>query len=146
MPPMIPTVQIYTDGSCEDNPGRGGWAALLRSDGQERVLTGAEAHSTNNRMELTAALRALQSLKQPSKVEFYTDSQYLRRGITEWLPGWQARGWKRKEGVLANVDLWKELAEAIKRHEIDWRWVKGHAGHAENARVDSLARQAMLKG
>lgn len=143
---MTATVQIYTDGSCEGNPGRGGWAALLRSEGQEHVLTGAETHSTNNRMELTAALRALQSLKQPSRVEFYTDSQYLRRGITEWLDGWQARGWKRKEGVLANVDLWKELAEAIKRHEIDWRWIKGHAGHAENAKVDRLARQAMLKG
>jgi ribonuclease HI len=146
MPRMAPTVEIYSDGSCEGNPGRGGWAALLRSEGHERVITGAEAHTTNNRMELTAALRSLQALKQASQIEFYTDSQYLRRGITEWLPGWQARGWKRKEGALANADLWKELAEAIRRHKIDWRWVKGHAGHAENARVDRLAREAMLRG
>jgi ribonuclease HI len=143
---MTPEVEIYSDGSCEGNPGRGGWAALLRSAGHERTVSGAEPDTTNNRMELTAALRALQALKQPSKVAFYTDSQYLRRGITEWLPGWQARGWKRKEGVLANADLWKELAEAIRRHEIEWRWVKGHAGHAENARVDRQARQAMLAG
>jgi ribonuclease HI len=142
---MAPIVEIYTDGSCEGNPGRGGWAALLRSGGQERTLSGGEAHTTNNRMELTAALKALQALKEPCQVEFYTDSQYLRRGISEWLAGWEARGWKRKEGALANVDLWKELAQVIKRHKIKWNWIKGHAGHAENTKVDRLARQAMLQ-
>jgi ribonuclease HI len=140
-----PEVSIYTDGSCEGNPGRGGWAALLRSREHERVLSGGEAQSTNNRMELTAALKALEALKQPSRVQLYTDSQYLRRGIEEWLPSWQARGWKRKTGVLANVDLWQALAEAIKRHEINWHWVKGHADHVENNRVDGLAREAMQK-
>ncbi|MEX1071191.1 MAG: ribonuclease HI [Anaerolineales bacterium] len=138
-------VVIFTDGSCEGNPGRGGWAALIRSGGKEQVLSGSERVSTNNRMELTAALKALQSLKQSSQVRFYTDSQYLRRGITEWLPGWLARGWKRKGGVLANVDLWKELEKAIKHHQIEWHWVKGHAGHAENDKVDRLAKLAMLE-
>lgn len=145
MPPnMGASVDIFSDGSCEGNPGRGGWAALIRKDGQERELTGTEAKSTNNRMELKAALEALRSLNEPSVVNFYTDSQYLRRGITEWLKGWEARGWKRKGGVLANIDLWKDLADVIKKHEIKWHWVKGHAGHKENQRVDWLARQAML--
>ena len=145
MTPTLPLVEIFTDGSCEGNPGPGGWAALIRVDGKEHVLTGTEADSTNNRMELTAALRALKSLKQPSQVGLYTDSEYLRRGITEWLPAWQARGWKRKGGALANVDLWKALERAIQRHKIEWHWVRGHAGHPENLRVDRLARQAMLK-
>lgn len=146
MPPkMTPLVEIFSDGSCEGNPGRGGWAALLRSGENERELTGSEAHTTNNRMELTAALRALEALRMPSRVHFYTDSEYLRKGITEWLPGWQARGWKRKGGALANVDLWQALAAVISKHEIDWRWVRGHAGHAENERVDRLARSAMLR-
>lgn len=140
----LPEVEIFSDGSCEGNPGRGGWAALIRTGGQERVLTGTEAESTNNRMELMAASEALQSLAQPSQIRFYTDSQYLRRGITEWLPNWQARGWKRKGGALANVELWQGLAQAIQRHEIKWHWVKGHAGHAENQLVDRLAKQAML--
>lgn len=141
---VLPLVEIFTDGSCEGNPGRGGWAALIRSGGQERVLTGTEAESTNNRMELMAALKAMEALQHPSQVRFYTDSQYLRRGITEWLPNWQARGWKRKGGALANVELWQALAQAIQRHQIEWHWVKGHAGHTENQRVDRLARQAML--
>lgn len=142
----LPIVEIFTDGSCEGNPGPGGWAALVRENGKERELSGAERESTNNRMELTAALKGLQSLGKNSNVLIYTDSQYLRRGITEWLPGWQARGWKRKTGVLANVDLWQALAKEIKRHKIEWRWVKGHAGHTENDRVDRLARKAALKG
>jgi ribonuclease HI len=142
----LPIVEIFTDGSCEGNPGPGGWAALIRTAGKEEEFSGSERESTNNRMELTAALKALQSLHQNSQVLVYTDSQYLRRGITEWLPGWQARGWKRKTGVLANVDLWQALAKEIKRHKINWRWVKGHAGHAENDRVDRLARKAMLGG
>ena len=141
---MPPHATIYSDGSCLGNPGRGGWAALIRSEGGEQVLTGREAHSTNNRMELMAALRALQALRQPSQVAFYTDSQYLRRGVTEWLPGWQARGWNRKGGKLANVELWQELAEAIQRHEIHWHWVKGHSVNRDNQRVDRLAKQAML--
>jgi ribonuclease HI len=141
---MRPQVTIYSDGSCLGNPGRGGWAALIRGNDGERVLTGSEAVSTNNRMELTAALKALQSLGLPTQVEFYTDSEYLRRGITEWLPGWQRRGWKRKGGALANVELWQGLAEAIRPHDIRWHWVKGHATDRDNLRVDKLARQAML--
>lgn len=140
---MLPHVTIYSDGSCLGNPGRGGWAALIRSQGGEQVLTGGEAHSTNNRMELMAALRALKALEQPSQVAFFTDSQYLRRGVTEWLPGWQQRGWKRKSGALANVELWQELATAIQRHKITWHWVKGHATNRDNQRVDRLAKQAM---
>lgn len=146
MPPkMTKLVEIFSDGSCEGNPGRGGWAALLRSEGRERELSGSEAHTTNNRMELTAALKALESLPTGSRVHFFTDSEYLRKGITEWLPGWVARGWKRKGGALANVDLWQALAKVIRLHEIEWRWVRGHAGHAENERVDRLARSAMLR-
>ena len=141
---MSPHVTIYSDGSCLGNPGRGGWAALIRGEAGEQVLTGGEAHSTNNRMELMAALRALQALDQPSQVAFYTDSQYLRRGVTEWLPGWQQRGWKRKGGALANVELWQELASAIQRHEIRWHWVKGHATDRDNQKVDRLAKEAML--
>jgi ribonuclease HI len=139
------TVTIYTDGSCLGNPGRGGWAALLRSGDHERVLSGREAQTTNNRMELTAALKALEALKGPTKVELYTDSEYLRRGITEWLPGWQRRGWKRKGGALANVELWQALAEAIREHKITWHWVKGHATDRDNNLVDKLAREESLK-
>jgi ribonuclease HI len=140
---MLPHVVIYTDGACLGNPGPGGWAALIRTDGGERALQGREAHSTNNRMELMAALEALQALGQPSQVEFYTDSQYLRRGVTEWLSGWQARGWKRKGGKLANIELWQALAKAILRHEIHWHWVKGHSASRDNQRVDRLANEAM---
>jgi ribonuclease HI len=135
---------IYSDGSCLGNPGRGGWAALIREGSSERVLTGSEAQSTNNRMELTAALRALEALSGRSQVDFYTDSEYLRRGITEWLPGWRARGWKRKGGKLANVELWQALDRAIERHQIHWHWVKGHSTNKDNQRVDKLAREAML--
>lgn len=135
-------VEIYTDGSCTPNPGRGGWAALLRFGPQEKELSGGEVHTTNNRMELTAAVEALQALKRPCQVDFYTDSEYLRRGITEWMPGWRARNWRRKEGKLANVDLWKALDQAMRPHQIHWHWVRGHAGHPENERVDQLARQA----
>ncbi|HLD94202.1 MAG TPA: ribonuclease HI [Anaerolineales bacterium] len=135
---------IYSDGSCLGNPGRGGWAALIREGSSEQVLTGSEAQSTNNRMELTAALRALEALSGRSQVDFYTDSEYLRRGITEWLPGWRARGWKRKGGRLANVELWQALDRAIERHQIHWHWVKGHSTNKDNQRVDKLAREAML--
>ncbi len=141
----LPRVTIYTDGSCDRNPGPGGWAALLRFGSREKALTGSEAETTNNRMELTAAVQALQSLQQPCRVDFYTDSEYLRLGITEWLPAWHERGWRRKGGQLANVDLWQALDKAIQPHEIEWRWVKSHAGDRYNQRVDQLARQAMKK-
>lgn len=140
-----PRVTIYTDGACDPNPGAGGWAALLVSGGQEKVLTGSEPVTTNNRMELTAAVQALGALNQPARVDLYTDSEYLRRGITEWLPGWRQRGWKRKSGKLANIDLWQALEAALQQHEITWHWVRGHAGNRLNQRVDSLARKAIRK-
>ena len=136
-------VTIYTDGACDPNPGPGGWAALLLFDSQEQILTGSEIDTTNNRMELTAAIQALKALKKPSQVDFYTDSQYLKRGITEWMPNWRARNWRRKGGKLANVDLWQALDEAIQTHQISWHWVKGHAGDRQNQRVDHLARKSI---
>ena len=141
----LPHVTIYTDGACDPNPGPGGWAALLRSGDQEKELTGSEQATTNNRMELTAAVRALQELKRPCRVDFYTDSEYLQRGITEWLPGWRRRNWRRKGGALANVDLWQALDAAMQSHHIRWHWVRGHAGNRDNERVDRLARQAIQK-
>ena len=142
---QLPNVVIYTDGACDPNPGPGGWAALLRFGNREKELTGGEADTTNNRMELTAAIEALRSLNRPCRVDFYTDSEYLRRGITEWLPNWRARSWKRKGGKLANVDLWQALDEAIRPHDIEWHWVRGHAGNRYNQRVDRLARAAIRK-
>src|SRR5512134_1145583 len=139
-------VTIYSDGSCLGNPGPGGWAALIRDEDSERILTGREAKSTNNRMELMAALKAMESVENGSQIDLYTDSQYLRRGITEWLPGWRARGWKRKTGKLANVELWQALEKAIQRHQIHWHWVKGHSTNKDNQRVDKLAREAMQRG
>jgi ribonuclease HI len=139
----LPQVTIYTDGACDPNPGAGGWAAVLQFGRHERVLTGAHPDTTNNRMELTAAIEALKALNEPCRVDFYTDSQYLRRGITEWIPRWKARNWRRKGGKLANVDLWKDLDAAIQPHQIQWRWVRGHSGHPENQRVDRLARKAI---
>lgn len=138
-----PRVVIYTDGSCEPNPGPGGWAALVYVDGAEKVLTGSATNTTNNRMELTAALEALRSLPVPAQVSLHTDSEYLKRGITEWMPNWKARNWKRKGGKLANIDLWQTLDTILKKHELDWHWVKAHAGQPENERVDRLARAAM---
>jgi ribonuclease HI len=136
-------VTIYTDGACDPNPGPGGWAALLLFDSQEQILTGSEVETTNNRMELTAAIQALKALRKPSQVDFYTDSQYLKRGITEWIPNWRVRNWRRKGGKLANVDLWQALDEAIQTHQISWHWVKGHAGDRQNQRVDHLARKSI---
>ena len=138
-------VEIYTDGSCSPNPGPGGWAALLRYHGKERELSGGEQHTTNNRMELTAAVRALQSLKRPCRVVLYTDSEYLRRGVAEWLPGWRRRNWRRKDGALANIDLWQALDAALQEHEIEWRWVRGHTGNLYNERVDRLAKSAIAR-
>lgn len=140
-----PRVTIYSDGACDPNPGPGGWAALLRSGSHEKVLTGSEANTTNNRMELTAAIQALAALTRPCQVDFYTDSEYLKRGITEWLPRWHARGWRRKGGALANADLWQALDEALKQHQVDWHWVRSHAGNPGNQKVDRLARQARYK-
>ncbi len=141
--PDLPSVTIYTDGACDPNPGPGGWAVLLRYNRHEKVLTGSEPETTNNRMELTAAVQALQALDRPCRVNFYTDSEYLKKGITEWMPRWRARRWRRKGGALANVDLWQALDAAAQGHQIEWHWVRGHAGDQDNQRVDYLARRAI---
>lgn len=139
----LPHVIIYTDGACSGNPGPGGWGALLRFGPHEKALSGGEARTTNNRMELTAAIQALQALKQPCRVDLYTDSEYLQRGITEWLPNWRRRNWQRKGGALANVELWQALDRLVQTHQVNWLWVRGHAGDLYNERVDALARQAI---
>ena len=136
-------VSIYTDGACDPNPGPGGWAVLLRFGKHEKILTGSEPNTTNNRMEMVAAIQAFHALKQPCQVEFFTDSEYLKKGITEWMPKWQKRNWRRKGGVLANPDLWQELAAIIQPHMINWHWVRGHAGNRENQLVDRLAKQSI---
>jgi ribonuclease HI len=137
-------IEIYTDGACRGNPGPGGWAALLKSGTHERELSGAEALTTNNRMELTAALRALQALKRPVQARLHTDSEYVRRGISEWLPGWKARGWRTADRKpVKNQDLWEQLEQLAARHQIEWLWVPGHAGVAGNERVDQLANEAI---
>ncbi|HEX9028824.1 MAG TPA: ribonuclease HI [Anaerolineales bacterium] len=138
----LPQVTIYTDGACDPNPGPGGWAALLRSGTNEKVLTGSAPDTTNNRMELTAAIEAFKALKRPCRVDIFTDSEYLKRGINEWLPGWRARGWRRKHGALANQELWQELDRSLKTHQVKWHWVRGHTGQPQNEQVDKLARQA----
>ena len=137
-------LEIYTDGACRGNPGPGGWAALLRAGAHERELSGAEGHTTNNRMELTAVIRALEALKRPVRARIYTDSQYVRNGITTWLAVWQARGWRTADRKpVKNQDLWQRLAELSAPHRLEWHWVRGHSGHAENERVDRLANQAI---
>jgi len=137
-------VEIFTDGACSGNPGPGGWAAILRFRGVERELSGAEAATTNNRMELIAAIRGLEALKRPCRVRLYTDSRYLRDGVTQWLAGWKARGWRTADRKpVKNVDLWQRLENATAPHEVAWIWVRGHAGHPENARADALARAAI---
>jgi ribonuclease HI len=142
--PGSPDVVIFTDGSCRGNPGPGGWAAILTAGAHEREIWGGAAATTNNRMELTAAIEALTALKRPCRVELHTDSQYVRNGVTQWLNLWKARGWRTmSKGEVKNEDLWRRLDEACLRHEIDWRWVKGHAGHPMNERVDRLARRAL---
>lgn len=139
-----PTVEIFTDGACSGNPGPGGWGAILRAGPHEKELSGGERATTNNRMELMAAIAALESLKRPSQVALHTDSTYLRDGITRWIHGWRRNGWKTAaKKPVKNVDLWQRLGEAIARHEIEWHWVKGHAGHPENERADALARMAI---
>ncbi len=141
---MTDVVRVYTDGACKGNPGPGGWGALLRSGTHERELCGGEPATTNNRMELTAVIRALEALKRPSRVEVYTDSEYVKNGITEWLPNWKRRGWKTADRKpVKNVDLWQALEAAAARHEVHWHWVRGHAGHAENERADALANRGV---
>ncbi len=133
-------VEIFTDGACRGNPGPGGWAALLRMGKRERELGGGEALTTNNRMELVAAIRALQALKRPCRVELHTDSVYVRDGITKWIHGWQRNGWRTSDRKpVKNEELWRELLEAVATHQVRWHWVKGHSGHPENDRVDALA-------
>jgi ribonuclease HI len=142
MPEML-EVTVYTDGACKGNPGPGGWAAILEYGSIEKVISGSHPNTTNNRIELIAALNALQALNRPCEVHVYTDSEYLKRGITEWLPGWRERGWRRKAGSLKNVELWQALDEEMKKHKVHWHWVRGHAGDRKNERVDRLARKAM---
>ena len=137
-------VTIYTDGGADPNPGVGGWAAILRAGGKEKILTGNEPSTTNNRMELTAAIAALEALRRPSQVELHTDSEYLRRGITEWIDEWQKNDWRRKGKPIPNADLWQSLASLVKIHQIEWHWVRGHSGNRLNERVDLLARNARL--
>jgi ribonuclease HI len=140
----VKRVEIYTDGACRGNPGPGGWGATLESGEHFRELSGAEADTTNNRMELTAVIRALEALKRRAVVTVHTDSEYVRRGITEWLPNWKARDWKTTDRKpVKNRDLWERLDELAVGHDIDWRWVKGHSGVPGNERVDALATAAI---
>lgn len=137
-------VDIYTDGACSGNPGPGGWAYLLRWNGQEKEVNGGEKATTNNRMEMTAVIQALKALKQPCAITIHTDSQYVMKGFTEWLPGWQRKGWKNAQGKpVENRDLWEAMLEAAKPHKLAWVWVRGHRGHPENERVDALAVAAV---
>jgi ribonuclease HI len=140
----LSVVEIFTDGACRGNPGPGGWGALLRYDGIERELFGGEHNTTNNRMELQAAIEALKALGRPCKVELTTDSVYVKNGITTWLEGWKKKGWKTAaRKPVKNVDLWQALDEENQRHEVEWYWVKGHSGHAENERADQLANRGI---
>ena len=137
-------VEIYTDGACKGNPGAGGWGALLVSGKHEKELFGGAPDTTNNRMELTAVIEALSALKRPCEIILHTDSQYVQKGITEWIIGWKARGWKTaSRAPVKNVDLWQALDAAQARHKIEWRWVKGHAGHDGNERADALANRGV---
>jgi len=136
-------VEIFTDGACRGNPGPGGWGAVLRYREQEKLLCGGADDTTNNRMELTAAIKALEALRRPCRVRLATDSTYVRNGITQWLPGWKRRGWKTADRrPVKNVDLWRRLERAASLHDVDWVWVKGHSGHEGNEKADALARTA----
>lgn len=138
-------ILIYTDGACKGNPGPGGWAALLKWKDHEKEIFGGVEETTNNRMELIAVIEALKVLKESCQIDVYTDSQYVKKGITEWIEGWQERGWKNaSKKAVKNQDLWEELNSLSKVHTIQWHWVKGHAGHPENERVDALANQGIL--
>lgn len=147
-PPPSPhqVVELYTDGACSGNPGPGGWGALLRCQGVEKELNGGERDTTNNRMELRAVIEGLRALTRPCRIELYTDSQYVMKGVTEWLAGWKARGWKSAaKQPVKNQDLWMELDQELPRHTINWHWVRGHSGHPENERADTLARLGINK-
>ncbi len=142
---MTTKVVIYTDGACRGNPGPGGWGAILIYGGHEKEMSGGEPDTTNNRMELMAAIQALEALTRPCAIELHTDSQYVRTGISEWLALWKARNWRtQSKGKVKNEDLWRRLDTARERHTVDWRWVKGHNGHPLNERADALARKGML--
>ena len=137
-------VEIYTDGACKGNPGPGGWGALLRCQGQEKELFGGAPDTTNNRMELQAVIEALRCLKRPCDIDIYTDSQYVQKGISEWITGWKARGWRTaSKAPVKNADLWQILDAEVARHRIQWHWVKGHAGHEFNERADELANRGV---
>ena len=137
-------VIIFTDGACSGNPGPGGWGALLKHGANKKELSGGEAETTNNRMEMMAAIKALESLKRPVNIDLYTDSVYVKDGITKWIHNWKARGWKTtNKKPVKNIDLWRRLELAMQPHVVHWHWVKGHAGHKENERVDELARNAI---
>jgi ribonuclease HI len=139
-------VHIYSDGACKGNPGAGGWGALLISGGHRKEICGGEPDTTNNRMEMMAVIRALESLKRPSTVQVHTDSQYVQKGISEWMSGWKKRGWRTADGKpVKNQDLWQELDALSRKHRIEWNWVRGHAGHPENERADALANQGVLQ-
>ncbi|MBM4326304.1 MAG: ribonuclease HI [Deltaproteobacteria bacterium] len=143
---MVIVVEIFTDGACSGNPGPGGWAALLRCKGVEKILSGGTRDTTNNRMEMLAVIKALEALKKPSIVVVTTDSQYLMRGITQWIKNWKKRGWKTAENKpVKNKELWTRLDELTSQHTVTWRWVKGHNDHSENERVDQAARRALKK-
>ena len=140
-------VEIFTDGACSGNPGPGGWGALLRYNSHEKRISGFSSRTTNNRMELMAAIRAMEALKRPCKVIITTDSQYVRDGMTKWLTGWKAKGWKRAGNKpVKNVDLWKRLDKLCQKHKVTWHWVRGHAGHAENEIADELASSSIKAG
>ena len=142
--PELADVEIFTDGACRGNPGPGGWAAILRYRGVEKELSGYEADTTNNRMEMTAALSGLEALKRPCRVDIHTDSQYLRNGIMSWINNWKRNGWRTADRKpVKNVDLWQRLDAALTAHDVRWHWVRGHAGHDLNERADVLARQAI---
>lgn len=139
-----PQIEIYTDGACSGNPGPGGWGAILMSGSHRKELCGGEAETTNNRMELFAAIAALEQLKKPSIVDLHTDSAYLRNGITQWIHGWKRNGWRTADKKpVKNAELWQRLEAAARRHDMTWHWVKGHAGHPQNERADELAREGM---
>lgn len=140
---MRPKITIYTDGACSGNPGPGGWGALMRWNDLEKELSGGEYETTNNRMEMMAAIKALEALKKPSTVEIYTDSTYLQKGVNEWMAGWKAKGWPSK---IKNQDLWKRIDDLLGVHHVTFHWVKGHAGHPENERADKLATSAIPRG
>jgi ribonuclease HI len=141
----LPQVEIYTDGACKGNPGVGGWGALLMCGDHRKELCGGEAMTTNNRMEMMAVIMALQSLKQRSRVTLYVDSQYVLKGMTEWIVGWKRRGWRSSTNApVKNVDLWQQMDEVVATHEIKWVWVKGHAGHSGNERADALANMGIV--